>query len=81
MHYTGTLHKTGSKFDSSLDRKSSFDFILGTEMTTWFKYTHIGRYMIGKAEAEDNDKSTTKTSSIYPETNANFFLSIHFSLY
>ncbi|KAG0078666.1 Peptidyl-prolyl cis-trans isomerase fpr2 [Linnemannia elongata] len=29
MHYTGTLHKTGSKFDSSLDRKSSFDFILG----------------------------------------------------
>ncbi|KAF9544293.1 Peptidyl-prolyl cis-trans isomerase fpr2 [Mortierella hygrophila] len=29
MHYTGTLHKTGSKFDSSLDRKSSFDFVLG----------------------------------------------------
>ncbi|KAF9924418.1 Peptidyl-prolyl cis-trans isomerase fpr2 [Linnemannia zychae] len=29
MHYTGTLHKTGSKFDSSLDRNRSFDFILG----------------------------------------------------
>ncbi|KAF9142564.1 Peptidyl-prolyl cis-trans isomerase fpr2 [Linnemannia schmuckeri] len=29
MHYTGTLHKTGSKFDSSLDRKTSFDFVLG----------------------------------------------------
>lgn len=29
MHYTGTLHKTGSKFDSSLDRNRSFDFTLG----------------------------------------------------
>ncbi|KAG0276114.1 Peptidyl-prolyl cis-trans isomerase fpr2 [Linnemannia exigua] len=29
MHYTGTLHKDGSKFDSSLDRKRSFDFTLG----------------------------------------------------
>ncbi|KAF9576316.1 Peptidyl-prolyl cis-trans isomerase fpr2 [Mortierella alpina] len=29
MHYTGTLHKTGAKFDSSLDRKRTFDFTLG----------------------------------------------------
>ncbi|KAF9327478.1 Peptidyl-prolyl cis-trans isomerase fpr2 [Podila minutissima] len=29
MHYTGTLHKTGSKFDSSVDRDRSFDFTLG----------------------------------------------------
>ncbi|KAI1313064.1 Peptidyl-prolyl cis-trans isomerase fpr2 [Mortierella claussenii] len=29
MHYTGTLHKTGAKFDSSLDRGRSFDFTLG----------------------------------------------------
>ncbi|KAK3841014.1 MAG: fk506-binding protein [Linnemannia gamsii] len=29
MHYTGTLHNGGSKFDSSLDRKRSFDFTLG----------------------------------------------------
>ncbi|KAF9189492.1 Peptidyl-prolyl cis-trans isomerase fpr2 [Haplosporangium sp. Z 767] len=29
MHYTGTLHKTGSKFDSSLDRGRTFDFTLG----------------------------------------------------
>ncbi|KAG0075476.1 Peptidyl-prolyl cis-trans isomerase fpr2 [Podila epicladia] len=29
MHYTGTLHKTGSKFDSSRDRGRSFDFTLG----------------------------------------------------
>ncbi|KAF8938267.1 hypothetical protein EDD21DRAFT_376061 [Dissophora ornata] len=29
MHYTGTLHKTGSKFDSSVDRGRSFDFTLG----------------------------------------------------
>ncbi|KAG0333025.1 Peptidyl-prolyl cis-trans isomerase fpr2, partial [Podila humilis] len=28
MHYTGTLHKTGAKFDSSLDRKRSFEFTL-----------------------------------------------------
>ncbi|KAF9361251.1 Peptidyl-prolyl cis-trans isomerase fpr2 [Mortierella sp. AD094] len=29
MHYTGTLHQTGSKFDSSLDRGRTFDFTLG----------------------------------------------------
>ncbi|KAF9417668.1 Peptidyl-prolyl cis-trans isomerase fpr2 [Podila epigama] len=29
MHYTGTLHKTGAKFDSSLDRGRSFDFTIG----------------------------------------------------
>ncbi|KAF9924230.1 Peptidyl-prolyl cis-trans isomerase fpr2 [Mortierella alpina] len=29
MHYTGTLHKTGAKFDSSLDRGRTFDFTLG----------------------------------------------------
>ncbi|KAK3811994.1 MAG: FK506-binding protein 2B [Benniella sp.] len=29
MHYTGTLHKTGAKFDSSLDRNQVFDFTLG----------------------------------------------------
>ncbi|KAG0364659.1 peptidyl-prolyl cis-trans isomerase FKBP2-like protein [Gamsiella multidivaricata] len=29
MHYTGTLHKTGAKFDSSVDRGRSFDFTLG----------------------------------------------------
>ncbi|KAF9209279.1 Peptidyl-prolyl cis-trans isomerase fpr2 [Haplosporangium sp. Z 27] len=29
MHYTGTLDKTGSKFDSSLDRGRTFDFTLG----------------------------------------------------
>ncbi|KAF9915899.1 Peptidyl-prolyl cis-trans isomerase fpr2 [Lobosporangium transversale] len=29
MHYTGTLHNGGSKFDSSLDRGRTFDFYLG----------------------------------------------------
>ncbi|KAF9581218.1 Peptidyl-prolyl cis-trans isomerase fpr2 [Lunasporangiospora selenospora] len=29
MHYTGTLHKNGNKFDSSHDRNRSFDFVLG----------------------------------------------------
>ena len=36
MHYTGTLHKTGSKFDSSLDRGRSFDFVLGTDTYTFY---------------------------------------------
>ena len=29
MHYTGTLYKDGSQFDSSVDRGQTFDFVLG----------------------------------------------------
>ena len=29
MHYTGTLHKNGEQFDSSLNRAGTFDFTFG----------------------------------------------------
>ena len=32
MHYTGTLYKDGSEFDSSIPRGSPFDFTLGQGM-------------------------------------------------